>query len=52
MDTILIRGFDPLADAIQYGRELLPLVHEKVARLDTAAGIGAATTEPIPVAAG
>jgi len=24
--TFLIRGFDPLADAVQYGRELLPLV--------------------------
>ncbi len=24
--TFLIRGFDPLVDAIQYGRELLPRV--------------------------
>jgi len=32
--TILIRGFDPLNDAIEYGRELVPLVREKVARLD------------------
>jgi alkanesulfonate monooxygenase len=30
--TILIRGFDPLPDAIEYGRELLPLVHAEVAR--------------------
>jgi alkanesulfonate monooxygenase len=30
--TILIRGFDPLADAIQYGRELVPLVRSEVAR--------------------
>lgn len=29
--TFLIRGFDPLPDAIQYGRELLPLVRAKVA---------------------
>lgn len=32
--TILIRGFDPLPDAIEYGRELLPLVHAEVARRD------------------
>jgi alkanesulfonate monooxygenase len=30
--TILIRGFAPLQDAIDYGRELLPLVHAEVAR--------------------
>jgi alkanesulfonate monooxygenase len=29
--TFLIRGFDPLEDAIQYGRELIPLVREAVA---------------------
>ncbi|MBV9538700.1 MAG: LLM class flavin-dependent oxidoreductase [Acidisphaera sp.] len=29
--TFLIRGFDPLTDAIQYGRELLPRVRELVA---------------------
>jgi alkanesulfonate monooxygenase len=28
--TFLIRGFDPLEDAIQYGRELIPLVHDRV----------------------
>ncbi len=28
--TFLIRGFDPLQDAIQYGRELIPLVREVV----------------------
>jgi alkanesulfonate monooxygenase len=32
--TFLIRGFDPLNNAIQYGQELLPLLREKVARLD------------------
>ncbi|MBB2168065.1 LLM class flavin-dependent oxidoreductase [Gluconacetobacter aggeris] len=32
--NFLIRGFDPLADAIAYGRDLIPLVHEKVAALD------------------
>jgi alkanesulfonate monooxygenase len=30
--TFLIRGFDPLADAIVYGRDLLPLVRERIAR--------------------
>ncbi|RVT89067.1 LLM class flavin-dependent oxidoreductase [Sphingomonas crocodyli] len=34
IDHFLIRGFDPLGDAIQYGRELLPLVRERVARRD------------------
>lgn len=32
--TFLIRGFDPLVDAIEYGRELLPLVRAKVAERD------------------
>ncbi len=30
--TFLIRGFDPLEDAQQYGRELLPIVRAEVAR--------------------
>ena len=30
--TILIRGYDPYDDAIDYGRHLLPLVREEVAR--------------------
>lgn len=30
IDTFLIRGFDPLEDAIQYGKELIPLVKEAV----------------------
>lgn len=32
--TFLIRGFDPLQDALQYGRELIPLVRAEVARRD------------------
>ena len=32
--TFLIRGFDPLVDAIAYGRDLLPLVRAKVAARD------------------
>lgn len=34
--TFLIRGFDPLIDAIEYGRELLPLVKAKVAERERA----------------
>ena len=34
--TFLIRGFDPLEDAVQYGRELIPLVRDEVARRDAA----------------
>ena len=29
--TFLIRGFDPLEDAIDYGRELIPLVRREIA---------------------
>ena len=32
--TILIRGFDPLDDAREYGRELIPLVRRGVAERD------------------
>ena len=34
VSTLLIRGFDPLADAAEYGRELIPLVRAEVARRD------------------
>ena len=30
--TFLIRGFDPLEDAIDYGRHLIPLVRREAAR--------------------
>ena len=40
IDTILIRGFDPIADAVAYGRDLLPrargLVGERAAAARTA----------------
>jgi len=32
VDHFLIRGFDPLGDAIEYGRSLIPLTREKVAK--------------------
>jgi alkanesulfonate monooxygenase len=35
--TILIRGYDPYDDAIDYGRSVLPLVREEVARRDAEA---------------
>jgi alkanesulfonate monooxygenase len=30
--TLLIRGFDPLQDAVDYGRDLIPIVRSEVAR--------------------
>jgi alkanesulfonate monooxygenase len=42
VETLLIRGFDPLNDAADYGRELIPLVREGVARREReAATVGA-----------
>ena len=32
MDTVLIRGFDPLDDVAEWGRELVPLLREEAAR--------------------
>jgi len=29
--TFLIRGFDPLNDAVEYGKELIPLTRKKIA---------------------
>jgi alkanesulfonate monooxygenase len=34
--TLLIRGYDPLDDAIDYGRHLLPLVRTELARREAA----------------
>lgn len=31
VDTFLIRGFDPLEDVLEYGRELIPLTRQKAA---------------------
>ncbi|MEG3132897.1 LLM class flavin-dependent oxidoreductase [Rouxiella sp. T17] len=31
IETFLIRGFDPLNDAIEYGKELIPLTRQKIA---------------------
>ena len=35
--TLLIRGYDPYDDAVDYGRHVLPLVRAEVARRDAAA---------------
>ncbi|MCU5771367.1 LLM class flavin-dependent oxidoreductase [Erwiniaceae bacterium BAC15a-03b] len=37
IDNFLIRGFDPLNDAIEYGKALLPLTREKVAARNVSA---------------
>ena len=32
VDTVLIRGFDPLDDVVEWGRELVPLLREEAAQ--------------------
>jgi alkanesulfonate monooxygenase len=34
--TFLIRGFNPLQDAIEYGREIIPRVRAEIALRETA----------------
>jgi alkanesulfonate monooxygenase len=41
--TFLIRGFDPLEDAIDYGRELIPMIRSEVARRDRRMVLGPTT---------
>ena len=36
--SLLIRGYDPRPDAIQYGEELIPLLRALVAEYDTCCG--------------
>jgi alkanesulfonate monooxygenase len=38
--TFLIRGFDPLEDATDYGRELIPMVRREVARRESLSTAG------------
>ena len=38
--TLLIRGYDPLPDAIEYGQELIPRVRELVKERDAQRAIG------------
>lgn len=42
VDTVLIRGYDPLQDAIDYGRDLLPLVRQELAHRGATRGHAAA----------
>jgi alkanesulfonate monooxygenase len=35
--TLLIRGYDPYDDAVDYGRELIPLVREELRRREARA---------------
>ena len=44
--TILIRGYDPYNDAIDYGRSLLPLVREEVAKRDAEKHAGGNEARP------
>ena len=39
--TLLLKGFDPLEDAIDYGKRLLPLVREGAAKLDAKNSVSA-----------
>ena len=41
--TFLIRGFDPLEDAIDYGRELIPIVRGEIARREEASSIASSS---------
>jgi alkanesulfonate monooxygenase len=39
--TLLIRGYDPYDDAVDYGRHVLPLVRAEVARRDAERAVAA-----------
>jgi alkanesulfonate monooxygenase len=38
ISAVILKGFDPLADVIDYGKELIPLVREGAEKRDAAAG--------------
>ena len=44
---VLIRGFDPFNDAIEYGKELIPSIREKIADRDK---LGATKARPAATA--
>ncbi|CAO5152829.1 alkanesulfonate monooxygenase [Frankia sp. AiPs1] len=48
--TLLIRGYDPYDDAIDYGRHLIPLVREEVARRDRGEAARRSDIAPVPAA--
>lgn len=39
--TFLIRGFDPLEDAVDYGRELIPLIRQEIKHREQAGALAA-----------
>ncbi len=41
IDIFLIRGFDPLIDTIEYGRDLIPRTHKLIAERSAAKGVAA-----------
>jgi alkanesulfonate monooxygenase len=49
--TLLIRGYDPYDDAIDYGRYLLPLVRDEAARRERQQPAAATPAEPAPAGA-
>ena len=50
--TLLIRGYDPLPDAVEYGRELIPRVRELVAERERSRADGAEPAVPASSLAG
>ena len=44
--TLLIRGYDPLDDAVDYGRHLLPLVRQELAHRERTAPAPPSPSEP------
>ncbi|WP_239331405.1 LLM class flavin-dependent oxidoreductase [Frankia sp. CiP3] len=48
--TLLIRGYDPYNDAVDYGRHLIPLVREEVARRDRGEAANRSAIAPVPAA--
>jgi alkanesulfonate monooxygenase len=43
ISAVILKGFDPLADVIDYGKELIPLVREGAAKRDAATSLSAAS---------
>ena len=51
VSTLLIRGYDPLDDARDYGRELIPLVRQEVARRAARGSAQSGSARPAPAGA-
>ena len=48
VDILSARGYDLLGDAVEFGRQVIPLVREGVARRDAERARAAATADPAP----